>query len=652
MSIVEMVLERGDVPEDVKQEIQKCFTKFMKVQAALEESERKHRLLFESAGDAIYIHDTGGRVLSVNKTACHMLGYSREELQSMYVHELDAPNEVANGPLRMAQVLAQGWIKFETLHKRKDGSYIPVDVNAQLVAWNGVPAVMSICRDITERKQAEDALRESEAKFRTIFDNKGSATCLFGDDSVIRDCNTMFETLSGHTKADIIDKMRWTDFVFSDDLPKMVGYHEARTGKGNNAPVQYEFRFKNRSGEVRHAMVNIALVNETRIVSIMDVTEQRRAEEEMSKNLKLESLGVLAGGIAHDFNNLLVGILGNLSLLDACGGNVLTQQLRKHVEGAIKATTQATYLAQRLLAFSKGGIQEIRVASAAKVVREACELSIGAGHQVTCEFEYKPDLCSALIDEGQIFQVFHNLAINARQAMPEGGVIQVVAENVQLLPGELAELPLGGVYVCVRVQDNGIGMPESILPRIFDPYFTTKNTGSGLGLALTHRVVKDHGGAITVESEQGKGTTFRVYLPASVDCLVPVQEKKEVKKVPALRILVMDDDALVREVLGGMLTHLGHSVTFTENGEDAVKEYKKTFAENDQYDVVILDLTIPKGMGGKETFDCLKTINPTVVSIASSGYSDSLPTGFTAVLGKPYTLEELAETLASVMKNV
>ena len=388
-----------------------------------------------------------------------------------------------------------------------------------------------------------------------------------------------------------------------------------------------------------------------RVWYFRDITERKHLEEERLRYTKLESLGHLAGGIAHDFNNILTAILGNISLAmlgDSPGDGRQERLLR-----AENACQQARALAQQLLTFAKGGAPVKEVISVAASLAESAAFAC-SGSQVRCETAFPENLRALEVDPGQIGQVFQNLIINAIQAMPNGGTIKICAANLSL--DEVNHLSLSpGDYVKISIQDQGMGIPIEHLPKIFDPYFTTKQKGSGLGLATSYSIINHHQGHISVESKMEQGSTFHIYLPASDQKLVPaLQQEKQV--IPGQgRILVMDDEEMVREVLGKMLVKLGYEVRFAQDGAQAIEIYRQAREHGDAFDAVILDLTVPGGMGGKEATTQLLEIDPQVKVIVSSGYSDdpimAEPQKYqvSAVIAKPYRVSDLSERLHKVI---
>jgi PAS domain S-box-containing protein len=387
------------------------------------------------------------------------------------------------------------------------------------------------------------------------------------------------------------------------------------------------------------------------VLVFRDVTEQERLDTELQRAEKLESIGALAAGIAHDFNNVLTAILGHLNLaaLQAAGTDSVSVDL-KHAE---EATLRARDLAKRLLTFAKGNAPMKAASDIERIVREAADLAMSGSH-ARCAFHFQSDLPSVDVDAGQINQVIHNLLVNADQAMPDGGEISVRCQTV--LADNQPGLPLApGLYVRVTVEDHGLGIPAENLLKIYDPFFTTKPKGSGLGLAVVHSIVKRHGGYVDVTSRVGSGTTFSIYLPTTQEG--PAEDRPEAQAVAGGvgRILVMDDEPLVREVLGRMLVRMGYRVDRAAHGEEAIAMCERAQEAGDPFVLLVLDLTIPGGLGGRETLHRLRRAEIRVPAIASSGYAsdpimaDPAAFGFAAAIGKPYDIFQLCHTVRATV---
>jgi len=383
----------------------------------------------------------------------------------------------------------------------------------------------------------------------------------------------------------------------------------------------------------------------------LQITETRKMEEELFRTRQLESLGILAGGIAHDFNNLLTAIMGNTSLAKMLVNP--KDKINKRLEDIEKASIRARDLTQQLLTFSKGGAPIKKVSSIADVITESGRFAL-RGSKSRCELSLREELWPVEVDEGQISQVINNLVINADQAMPEGGLIDIRAENMQLQAGEVITLPMGK-YVRISVTDSGTGIASEHLGKIFTPYFTTKHKGSGLGLATSYSIIKKHNGQLTVESEIGRGTTFRIYLPASEKEISEREEMLRSTLTGKGKVLVMDDEEFIRDTAGEMLTTLGYSVYYAEDGTEAIDKYIIAKDSGHPYVVVIMDLTIPGGMGGVEAVQKLLEFDPDTKALVSSGYanvpimSDFRTFGFSGMIAKPYSIEELSKAVQNVM---
>ncbi|MFZ0390448.1 MAG: PAS domain S-box protein, partial [Calditrichia bacterium] len=362
----------------------------------------------------------------------------------------------------------------------------------------------------------------------------------------------------------------------------------------------------------------LSAVDKERILAnVRDITKMRRMEEEQQKWEKLESLGVLAGGIAHDFNNVLTGILGNISLAMISPKD--PEKTIPRLEAAEKAAYRARNLTQQLLTFSKGGLPVKQQIALKNLIEEAANFAL-MGSNVRCDCRIPADLPQIDADEGQITQVLHNLIINADQAMPNGGIIRIKCSKTTITDAQFIPLK-PGEYVCIAIMDEGTGISPEFLPSIFDPYFTTKQKGSGLGLATSYSIIKKHEGYIGVESEFGKGTTFTIYLPVSTE--TEIQQRIEHKNgyKGSGRILIMDDDEMIRDITAATLHEMGYQTESVADGQSALERYRRAMHNNQPFDLVIMDLTIPGGMGGKEAIQKLLKMDPEAKTIVSSGYS-------------------------------
>jgi len=504
-----------------------------------------------------------------------------------------------------------------------------------------------------ERKRAEGKLKKAADEWAKTFDSIPDLIFLIDRQFKILRVNQATTKILGLSSQEILGQQCFR-LIHGNDRPPLYCRHlQALEQSRENTFEIYEPKL------VRHFLVSINPVSADSgglngTVHIMrDITDRKKMEEEILKREKLESVGVLAGGIAHDFNNILTAILGHISLaknaLDPEG------EIAGDLTDAEKACRRATDLTRQLLTFSRGGAPIKKITSIADLIKDSATFVL-AGTNSGVEFSFPKDLWPAEVDEGQISQVIQNLVINAYQAMPQGGIIKVGAENLEA--PDLLHLPLmPGKYVKIFVKDQGVGISASLLKKIFDPFFTTKEKGNGLGLAVCYSIIQKHNGSIDVKSEPGTGTAFYIYLPAS-EKKISAQEEIELKPVKGTgKVLVMDDDENIREIAGRILKMLGYEVTFAREGNEALELCRQARKSEKPFDAVIMDLTVPGGMGGQEAIQKLREIDPEIRAVASSGYSDHPVMteyknyGFCDAIGKPYEIKGLSRTLARVIKG-
>ena len=506
-------------------------------------------------------------------------------------------------------------------------------------------------------KWAEEALRESEKKYRALIETTGTGYTILDESEKVIDANEEYVRQTGHQKLEEI-------------LGRYVHEWVADYDKGKNAQAlkrcfdqgfvrNFEVDLVDKTGRITPIEVNATVIQteegRTIVVLCRDISRRRQIQEEILKGMKLESLGTFTDGIAHDFNNLLSVILGNISLAeDDIKPEIGTSEFLKEAK---EASIRAKELTARLITFSKGGEPVKKVASIGELVKNSVNSTL-SGSDINCEFSIPDDLSHVEIDQGQMKQVIHNIVINAQEAMTGKETIKIYCENVTV--GEKDALTLkNGKYVKISIKDQGIGIPEESLMKIFDPYFSTKERGAekgmGLGLSICHSIVENHDGLITAESKPGEGTTLYVYLPASdkeIEEMEPA--RKPLPERPVIgrgKVLLMDDEKMIRKFAIQVLSRLGYDAEVSKDGSEAIKLYKKAMESGEPFDVVILDLTNQFGMGGKEAIQKFIEIDPDVKAIVSTGYSDDSAVanyreyGFCGALAKPYTIVELSKTL-------
>jgi len=504
-------------------------------------------------------------------------------------------------------------------------------------------------RNMLERslELSSQELLQANSELRAIFQAFPDLFFRLDNEGTILDCKGGITTDLYIPLKNLLGK-RLHGVPFEELGNKLLeAIHQARETK-SIVSIEYSMRIQEQENFYEARL--LPLLEDQIIAIIRNITERKRMQGELLRVQKLESISILAGGIAHDFNNILTAILGNISLAKMYANP--EDKICEKLTEAEKASVRAKDLTQQLLTFSKGGQPIVKTAHVTRLLKDTTSFAL-TGSNVRCEFFMSEDLWPVEMDEGQMSQVINNLVINAVKSMPKGGTIKVWAENATVGTERTKQsLPLEGEnYVKISIQDQGIGIPKEHLRKIFDPYFTTRKKGSGLGLAISYSIVQKHHGYITAESELGVGTTFHIFLPASEKEVITETHAKEIVRGEKGRVLIMDDEEIVRDVASGMLEHIGYEVEVAKDGAEAIALYEQAQESQVPFDVVILDLTVPGGMGGKETIEKLIELDPQAKAIVSSGYStdpvmsDFREYGFSSVVSKPYKIEELREAL-------
>lgn len=628
-------------------------------------AEEKYRDLYENAPDMYQSIDKNGYIIEVNRTEAYALGYSKEELLGRHFTEILTDDSKKEFERDFPVLLKKGSLYgLERQIVCKDGRVINVNINVT-VSYDekGKPVkTRTIMRDITEKKKMEDNLALEKERLLVTLHSIGDAVIATDSTGKVLLINKVGEELTGWRQEEAYGKPLTEVFYIINEktreIPEdpvtkvlrtglIVGLanHTALIAKDGTVRIIADSGspIKDKNGKI----IGVVLV-------FRDITKLRKMEEELQKANKLDSIGILAGGIAHDFNNILTGIIGNISLAKMLKDQ--EEQISYRLTEAEKACLRAKALTEQLLTFSRGGMPIKKAASITELLKDAAAFTL-SGSNISCEFCIPVNIFPVDIDEGQINQVIHNLIINSQQAMPLGGTIKIKAENITV-DGELEEqsLPLeAGKYVKITVQDQGIGIPEEHIDKIFDPYFTTKQQGNGLGLATAYSIIRNHDGLITVKSEAGAGTIFDVYLPCSNEEVLIGEHTEESIIAGRGKILVMDDEETVRNVIGEMLNVIGYEACFARDGSEAIDLYRKAQKKKEPFNAVLMDLTVIGGMGGKEAVQKLIETDPDVKAIVSSGYSNDpimanfKKYGFCDVIAKPYEVQELSRTLNKVI---
>ncbi len=517
--------------------------------------------------------------------------------------------------------------------------------------------------DITERIRAEETIASERERLAVTLRSIGDGVITTDTHGTIVLMNKVAEDLTGwkHEEANRKPITEIFRIINQESRECCENPVETVLKTGTSADISSGTLLLTKEGEERVIADSVAPIRDRNseiigaVLVFRDITEKQALEERLRKAEKIESLGILAGGIAHDFNNLLSAVVGNLdiALMEATEGSKLATNLQQ----AIKAAVRAGDLTKQLLTFSKGGTPVKKAASIAELIRDSADFAL-RGSATICAINLPDSLWPVDIDEGQMSQVIHNLLLNGAQSMPNGGTIRIRGENIELPPKNPHALK-EGKYVLVRFSDEGGGIPPDRLGRIFEPYFTTKSGGSGLGLTTSYSIMRAHEGAIEVESEMGKGSAFILYLPAftgRIEQREPLSAEEPAQGVEG-RILVMDDDEMIRRMVEDILRSLGYDVEAVADGEKALSAYLHARDSGRPFAAVIMDLTIPGGLGGKETILRLREIDPAVKAIVSSGYSSDdvmanyKEYGFSGAIVKPYRYQQLAEELARVLQG-
>ena len=517
---------------------------------------------------------------------------------------------------------------------------------------------LQIINEQLEEKVRErtEELEASEKSFKAISENAMEGIVIIGSKGEHLYANEMAAKITGYS-VDKLLKLNMKDVLPPDNLLVMKERLKERL---EGLPQQSYPEITIIAKDGRRVLIETTTSKTlwhgeaALIVIFRDISDRKRKEDELIKLAKLESLGILAGGIAHDFNNILTGVIGNLSLAKMyCKPDDKICQILTDAE---KASTNAKGLTYQLLTFAKGGAPVKKTISVVKLIKDATTFAC-RGSNTKCYFDVPEDIWAVDVDEGQINQVIYNLIINAEQAMPEGGAITVCIQNTTV-DADNKYLIKEGEYVKIAISDTGAGISEEILNKIFDPYFTTKKEGSGLGLATCYSIIKNHRGYITVDSKAGAGTTFYIYIPKSEKEISLEEKEAEGKLIYGKgKILIMDDEEILRNAAGMILGELGYSVDFAKDGKEAIELYKNAKDSGEPFNAVLMDLTIPAGMGGKDAIKKLIEIDPDVRAIVCSGYSTDTTMseyenyGFKEAIVKPYNIEQLSRTVYKVVEG-
>lgn len=612
----------------------------------LRESEDKYRQAFDiNVAIKLIIDPETGRIVDANNAACKFYGYTRDQILEKKITDINvlSPEAVRQ---EMARAAAQQRLHFEFKHRLASGEIRDVEVYSGPIVMDGRRYLHSIIHDVTARKQAESRLRESEARFRNLVESVEAVVYTL-------DIDCRYTGVYGHwvSRLDLTPD-HFTGKTAEDLLgPELGSVHmEANRRALQGESVTYEWNVPGFHGPVFYQTTLSPIRDQNTVTGLVgvgqEITERKKLAETMERNVRLESIGVLAGGIAHDFNNLLTGIYGHIEMALLSEDPEETAELLSRASATIG---RARKLTGQLITFARGGAPETQVADLFPFARDAVSFAL-AGSSMKLSVSFPADLWKARYDSAQMSQVLENLVLNARQASQEGSELELSAQNliVEDSTGDLAR----GRYVQLSIRDHGTGMTPDVAEHAFDPFFTTRPSGTGLGLPMAFSILKRHGGALRLETWPGLGSVFHLILPAAREGEGDRLPANMVFEPPRRHgpVLIMDDQEDVRDVLSTQLKALGYSPYCTREGSEAIALFRARHGEV-PFAAVILDLTIPGGMGGLETAREIRRMDASVPVFIVSGYSrDALPAdlaaaGITDVLQKPFKLEELERLL-------
>jgi PAS domain S-box-containing protein len=626
--------------------------------------------VIEQSNEEIFLIRPDRTIVFANKAAAHNLGYSPQEILSLSMSDFDSYLSLHSGENDdlLARLKRNESFTFDTIHQSNDGERTFKRVKAAFLSHASEEYICLFAHDITGKMRTALDILRSEERFRNVFEQSSDGIFITDTDGSVIAWNEKIEQLTGIPKIDAVDK-NIRDVYLSiiagstenERIDQIQKYDVilSHVKKGIQVQDTFETSIQSIDGslhQVQHIVFPVTSLQEDGFLLgniIRDITDLLKLEDERIRTQKLESLGILAGGIAHDFRNILSAILGNITL----AGMELDHSSPQHryLSSAETAVLRAKDLTSRLLTFSKGGEPIKNTISINEIIEESAHLIL-TGSSVHCTFNLDDSMPGILADRVQIGQVIQNI-INAMQAMPDGGNLIINASHVLLDSGHV--LLLGaGQYAVISITDTGTGIPKEHLEKIYDPYFTTKTEGTGLGLSVVYSIIRKHGGNVTVTSTPGKGTTFTMYLPCS-DPHSGIFEKGDPSSAPFTgsgHILVIDDEDIVRSVIKNLLKSIGYSAEATSTVEEGLELYKTRSDQNARFDAVIMDLTIKGGVSGRKGIQLFKELHPEAKVVVASGYSNDPVLsrfeeyGFFDALIKPIELRELSRIMKRAVR--
>jgi PAS domain S-box-containing protein len=637
----------------------------IKTEQQLYKSEMQKQAILDASIDMIMYVDTEMRIKWANKKAAEVVNTKPHKLIGHKCHKIFQNSDMPCPDCPCERALETGQVEYGIKYQpamNVVGESYWEDYGVPIKNESGeVIGLIEIARNITDRVRTENALKESQELYRTIFENTGNAAIIVDDDMTIALANAEYAKLSGYSKDEIEGKKTFTDFVLENDVERLKEYHYFRRININAAPKRYEFSFIDKRGNIRNIISNVAMIPNTKrsIMSLVDISEHKVLKDQLYHAQKMQAVGQLAGGIAHDFNNILTAIIGYAHFIKM---NVeRDNQLYKYVDNILIASDKAANLTRQLLAYSRKQVMDMRPIDLNGILVSMENLiSTLIGEDIRLSITLSDKELPVLVDQGQIEQVIMNLIANARDAMPQKGDLIIKTESVNMDHEFVKVHSYGvpGLYASISVEDTGCGMDKITEEKIFEPFFTTKEVGKGvgLGLSMAYGIIKQHEGYITVYSDQGFGTTLKIYLPL---IRLPLdEEKSESFSIIDFKgnetLLLAEDDESVRKLLKDIICQCGYKIIESTDGRDAIEKFNE---HRDDIKLLIFDIIMPK-MNGKEAFEEIQRIKPDVQAIFMSGYATEnimkrgLITTKTKFLLKPVAPSELLKIIREVLDTM
>jgi len=651
----EQLDKQNKIDTALNKEYKKSIEQLKEAKQSIEESENRFKALHEASCGGISIHDNGV-ILECNRGLAEMTGYSTDELIGMNGFLLIAEQSRENV---MSKVRSATEKPYEAVGVRKNGEEYPMHLEGRNIPYQGKTVRTVEFRDMTAQKNDERAIAAEKEQLAVTLRSIADGVITTDTQGKIVAINKAAEYMTEWSTKDaaglpLLDVFKIIHLNTRRPCDNPV---EKVLTTGDIVELANHTSLISRSGKEIIIADSAAPIHNKQsqtigvVLVFRDMTEKHKLEENMQKTQKLESLGLLAGGIAHDFNNLLGGIFGYIEM--AMNETEKTQVLN-YLSESLNSMDRAKALTHQLLTFAKGGAPIKKIENLFPFVQQTVQFAL-SGTAVSSNFNIHEDLWACRFDKHQIGQVVNNITINAQQAMPNGGQVEITAENISISENEHAELAVGK-YVKLSIKDHGIGIPKTFLPKIFDPYYTTKSKGQGLGLASCYSIISQHEGCIDVESSPGQGSTFIIYLPAFEETdETNTNEKQNQLKGKGI-FLVMDDEDANLEIMKIRLEAFGYKVVLTKDGQEAIDYFKSAKDEDKNVSGMIFDLTVPGGMGGKEAIINIREICKETPAFVASGYSNDPVMaepekyGFNASICKPFTSDELVVMLEKHLK--